>query len=420
MLSDYESAEQNSATQFDTLLSEASAAFIRALADEIDFEIEAWLQRFCAALGIHKAVVIQLDPNDGKLAATQQWVEGSVLPSILATAVEDYPWLASKIRSGELVVLDDVEEALSEASNDLSQTHRRGGKATVCVPLRIGGELAGAVAFVSAVKRKWSARTVQQLHRLTEIFGIALERRRSSALIRKLREESQNVLRVVPMAEITASLAHELNQPLGSILNNAQAARRLLNADRADIAELKDAVEGIINDVGRATATIRHAREVFQSVVEGKGSVDIRELLLDVERVLRKDAKARNISLRLTLSPSLPRVIGNRQGLMQVLMNLVLNAFDSIAECSDSPREVEISAHSDSTEVHVTVQDTGKGIDPRIMSRLFNAFVTTKTKGTGMGLAMSRSIIEKNGGRIWAAPKGAPGAIIEFTLPIQT
>jgi signal transduction histidine kinase len=405
---------------FEELLALASGAFIRASANDIDDQINIWLRRFSAALGIHKAVLVRLDPTDGKLHATHQWVDESMLPTTLATAAQDYPWATSKLMSGELIVLDDVDDAPSAASKDLMMVHRRGGKAAVCVPLRIGDELAGAVAFASAVRRNWTSETIQLLERLTEIFGFVLERQRSSALIRRLREESRNVLRVVPMAEMTASLAHELNQPLGAILNNAQAARRLLSVKHPDVGELKDAVEGIIRDLGRATDIIRHTREVFRSVTDGTGSVDIRKLLLDVERVLRNDAKARNISLRVSVPATLPCVVGNRQGLIQVLMNLVMNAFDSIAESSDGARLVEISAQHESTEVLVKIRDTGSGIDPKIMPRLFNAFVTTKSKGTGMGLAIARSVIEKNGGRIWAADKAAPGATIEFTLPIQT
>jgi signal transduction histidine kinase len=408
----------HTALEFEQLLSEASAAFIRALADEIDGEIERWLQRFGAALVIHKATLAQLDPTDGQLKATHQWVQKGVSPNNLAQAAADFPWLMAKILSGELLVFDDLDNLPAEAFKDLQQTYMHGGKAFVSVPLRIGGELAGAVVFTTVVRRTWTKQTIQQLKRITEIFGIALERQQSQAVIRKLREETRNVLRIVPMAEITASLAHELNQPLGAILNNAQAARRLLRAKRPDVEDLNDAVEGIIRDVGRATDIVRHTREVFQSVTEGKGSVDIRELLLDVERVLGSDAKARGISLRLSVPPSLPLVQGNRQGLIQVLMNLVLNAFDSVAECSEGERVVEISAVHDSAEVHVSVRDNGKGIDPQIMPRLFDAFVTTKSKGTGMGLAIARSVIEKNGGRICAAQKAEPGATIEFTLPV--
>jgi signal transduction histidine kinase len=409
--------QNDAALQFENLLSEASAAFIRAVADEIDSEIQRWLQRLGTELGIHKATLVQLDPTDREFKATHQWAQQGVTSNILSEAAENYPWLKSKILWGEMIVLDDVNHAPSEASKDVQQAHKHGGKAVVSVPLRIGGKLAGAVVFTSLITRSWTAQTIQQLKRITEIFGIALERQQSRAVIRKLREESENVLRIVPMAEITASLAHELNQPLGAILNNAQAARRLLSAKPLDVEDLKDAVEGIIRDVGRATDIVRHTREAFQSATEGQGSIDLRELLLDIERVLRNDAKARGISLRLTVPSFLPRATGNRQGLIQVLMNLVLNAFDSVSECSEGARAVEICADHDSGEVHVRIRDSGKGIDPRIMPRLFNAFVTTKPKGTGMGLAIARSVIEKNGGRIWAAQKAGPGATIEFTLP---
>jgi signal transduction histidine kinase len=413
-----DSARNHSALQFDRLLSEASAAFIRVLASEIDGEIEIWLQLLGAALGIHWATLVQLDPTDEELKATHQWVQPGVIPNVLSEAAENYPWVKSKILSGEMIVLDDVNDAPSEASKDVQQAHQHGGKAVVTIPLRIGGEIAGAVAFISVVTRSWSPKTIQQLGRITEIFGIALERQQSLALIRKLREESQNVLRIVPMAEMTASLAHEINQPLGAILNNAQAVRRFLGAKPLDVEDLRGAVEEIIRDVGRITDVVRHTRETFQSVSEGQGSVDLRELLLDLERLLRNDAKSRSISLRVRVPSSLPRTIGSRQGLLHVLMNLVLNAFDSVSECSGGARAVEISADHESAEVHVRIRDTGKGIDPRIMPRLFHGFVTTKPKGTGMGLAIARSVIEKNGGRIWAAQKPGPGATIEFTLPV--
>ena len=406
------------AREFERLLSDASAAFIRALEGDIDSEIMRWLQVFASRLRVHKATLVQLDRSDRRVKATHQWSQdGVIIPNDLATANENFPWLVSKITAGELIVLEDHENAPAEAFRDLQQTHKHGGKASVAVPLRIGAMISGAVVFTSAVKRGWTAETIQLLERITEIFGIALERQQSAGMIRKLREESQNVLRIVPMAEITASLAHELNQPLGAILNNAQAARRLLTAKRLDLEEASAAVEEIIRDVGRATDIVRHTREAFRSITEREKSVDLKELLLDVERLLRNDAKARGISLRVQVPSVLPAVMGNRQGLIQVLMNLVLNAFDSISERPDGPREVKITADQDSAEVHVRVQDTGKGIDTKIAGELFNAFVTTKPKGTGMGLAISRSVIEKNGGRIWVAQNTAPGATIEFTLP---
>jgi signal transduction histidine kinase len=412
-------AQDYTALQFEKPLSEASAAFIRASGDEIDSEIERWLQRAAATFGIHKATLVQLDPTDGQPRPTHQWVHDGVTPNNLAEAAENYPWLKSKILSGEMVVLDDVNDAPPAASYDLQQAHKHGGKAAASIPLRIAGQIAGAVVFTSVVIRSWPPQTIQQLQRITEIFGIALERERCRVIIRKLQDEIRDVLRIIPMAEMTSALAHELNQPLGAILNNGQAARRLLSAKRIDIGELRDAVEAIIRDVGRVSDIVRHTREAFQSVSEGRGSVELREVLLDVERVLRNDARARGISLRLSMPTPLPCVVGNRQGLLQVLMNLVLNAFDSVSDCSEGPRAVEISAVQEPAEIRVRVRDTGKGIDPQIMPRLFNAFITTKSTGTGMGLAIARSIIEKSGGRIWAVQKPGPGAAIEFALPLS-
>jgi signal transduction histidine kinase len=398
------------------LLSDLSAAFIRAPAAEIDTEIARWLQRIALEVGIDKAFVGQV--KDGKLTATHQWVRERVTPNVLSSAAEGLPWLAAKILAGEIIVLDDVKDAPQQPWPDLQQALAHGSKAVVSVPLRIGGEIAGAVVFTSLRERKWPAQMVHQLKRVTEIFGIALERQQSIAVIRRLREEVQEVLRIISMAEVTASLAHELNQPLGAILNNAQAARRLLNGKTPNLEDSNEAIEEIIRDVARATDTIRHTREIFQSLAEGKSLVDLKQLLLDVAHMLRNAARDRGVAVRLNVSAILPPITVNRQGMIQVLMNLILNAFDSIAECADGPREVEISTEQTSEDVHVRIRDSGKGIDSEILPKLFNAFFTTKPKGTGMGLAIARSILEKNGGRIWAKQNQGRGAIIEFTLPL--
>jgi GAF domain-containing protein len=173
---------QRAPLQLETLLSQASAAFIRVLAGEIDSEIEAWLQRFGTALGIHKAALFQIDRTDDKLKATHIWFEPDVPPNVLATFTEDYPWMASKILAGEMFVFDDVNDAPAEAAKDLHGVKTHKGKSAVTVPLRIGGEVAGAVAVVSVVKRKWTAETVEHLQQITTIFGIALERQQSAAL----------------------------------------------------------------------------------------------------------------------------------------------------------------------------------------------------------------------------------------------
>jgi signal transduction histidine kinase len=221
------------------------------------------------------------------------------------------------------------------------------------------------------------------------------------------------------MGELTASLAHELNQPLGAILSNAQAVRRILAGKKPDLAEVKAAIEEIIQDNSRAVETIRNVRTLFQRGEAQMSPVDLKQVVHDVERILTADAVFKNISLHLDLPASLPTIIGNRTQLIQALMNLVLNAFDSVCENGDGPREVTIWVKKDETQqVRIAVRDSGKGIDPEIIPRLFEAFFTTKPDGMGMGLAITRSIIENHGGRLQAIPNADRGATLHFTLPI--
>jgi signal transduction histidine kinase len=149
-------------------------------------------------------------------------------------------------------------------------------------------------------------------------------------------------------------------------------------------------------------------------------SVDLRQILYDVERIVRADATSKNVALRLDLPTTLPTIIGNRTQLIEALMNLVLNAFDSVCESVDGPREVEIrTSQPEARHIHVSVRDWGKGIEPEVMARLFDAFFTTKPKGMGMGLAIVRSIIENHGGRLWATRNPDRGATFEFDLPVK-
>ena len=227
----------------------------------------------------------------------------------------------------------------------------------------------------------------------------------------RLHEEMRQSSRLIMMGELTASLAHELNQPLVAILNNAQAGRRFLTTKSPPLEEVKDILDEIINDNTRAAEIIHNLRSLFQRDQMIMSRVDLHQVLLDVERIVRPDALSRNIALRVASPVTLAPVSGNRTELVQATFNLVQNAFDSICEVADGPREVELGADQTEAEwVHVTVRDSGKGIDPRFMPRLLDAFFATKSTGMGMGLTIVRSIIEHHGGRIWQPriPTAAP------------
>ncbi len=246
------------------------------------------------------------------------------------------------------------------------------------------------------------------------------ELRQSTAELNRLQDEMRQALRAMMMGELTASLAHEVNQPLAAILNNAQAASRFLAANKPNLRDVKDCLEDIIRDDTRAVETIKNVRALFQRDQAEMSSVDFLRLMHDVERIVKLNATARNISVRLDLPAFLPTIVGNRTQLIQALINLILNAFDAICENGDGPREVHLSVtQREAGWVHVAVRDSGSGIDPAIMPSLFDAFFTTKPAGMGMGLAIVRSIIENHGGRLWATRNPDRGATLEFSLPAQ-
>jgi PAS domain S-box-containing protein len=238
--------------------------------------------------------------------------------------------------------------------------------------------------------------------------------------IRRLEGEVRQASRAEMMGGLTASLAHELNQPLGAVQITAQAARRFLAAKRPQLRKAKAAIDDVIQDNARAAETIRNVRALFQRDAVQMSVVDLNQMLHDVERIVRADAASKNVTLQLDLPTELPTVVGNRTQLIEVLMNLVLNAFDSVCESTDGPRQVEMRASQPETRcIRISVRDSGKGIGPETMPRLFDAFFTTKPKGMGMGLAIVRSIIENHGGCLRATSNPDRGATFEFDLPVK-
>lgn len=412
-------SEEVEASVFEETLAEISTAFVRVTAAEIGPEIDRWLERVVLVLGIDRATVGRLNPADRLLYATHQWAREGVVPVPSAlSAIDAVPWLTSRLLADQAVVLSRVEDAPPEAARDLEFATSIGTKSTVGIPLKIGGVVVGAMVFDAVTRAKnWSPLVVQRLRLIAEVVGNALERERTVAEIRHLREEMSETSRIATMGELTASLAHELNQPLGAILSNAQAARRFLAAKTPDLAEVRDAVEEIIRDNSRAVQTLRNVRALFQRGNVEMSPLDLHQIMLDAERLLRLEASGRGVSLRLDLPSALPIVFGNRAQLLEVLVNLVTNAVDSICEDDGGPRVVDLRAHSEEGRVQISVRDSGKGIDPQIMPRLFDAFFTTKVHGVGIGLRLARSIVESHGGRLWATRNPDRGATLSFELP---
>ncbi|PZM08596.1 AAA family ATPase [Rhizobium tubonense] len=225
--------------------------------------------------------------------------------------------------------------------------------------------------------------------------------------------------RVTTMGHLAASIAHELNQPLSGVVVSAETAMLLLN-DRPSIPEARKAIARVIRDGTRAGQVFSRIRTLIKKAPPQKSGLNINEVVLEIIGLTYGEAEKSGVSLRTRLTEGLPLIQGDRVQLQQVVLNLIMNAFDAIRQGGGGRGEIQVSSGiSDSGEVQVSVQDSGQGIDPANIDRIFGAFYTTKAEGLGMGLSICRSIVEAHGGKLWAAPGVLRGAIFHFAMPAE-
>jgi len=236
-------------------------------------------------------------------------------------------------------------------------------------------------------------------------------------------QEAQSVIariaRITTMGELAASIAHELNQPLGSIVTSGDACLRWLKAKPPNIGEAQQGVEAIIRDATRASNVVVRTRKLLRRGERLRESLDINDVIREVLGLLEVELRRNGMSLRTEMQENLPPAVVDRILLQQVVLNLIMNAIDAMRAVSERMRVLCIQTEEQASgSIIVRVQDTGAGIDPDDLSRIFEAFYTTKVQGIGMGLTISRSIIEAHGGRLWAVDNDGPGSTFCFTLPI--
>ncbi len=236
--------------------------------------------------------------------------------------------------------------------------------------------------------------------------------------LRDTQAELANMSRVMTMAQLTASIAHEVNQPLSGIITNASTCLRMLDADSPNVEGARETARRMIRDGNRAADVITRLRALFSKRPAATESVDLNEASREVIALLLSKLQSARVNLRSELADDLPLVTGDRVQLQQVIMNLLQNAAEAMIDVHDRPRQLLIETQRDEADhVRLAVQDNGPGLDPQESGRVFDAFYTTKSGGMGIGLAVSRSIIENHHGRIWARPNDGPGATFSFTIP---
>jgi PAS domain S-box-containing protein len=238
--------------------------------------------------------------------------------------------------------------------------------------------------------------------------------------LREAQAELAHVTRVTTLGELTASIAHEVNQPLAAAVANAEACLRWLDRDIPDLTAARRSVEWVINDSCRASEVIRRVRALAKKSDIEKVPLDVNDVIREAIVLVQRELSSHLVSLRTELAPSLPKIFGDRVQLQQVIINLVMNGIEAMLPITDRSRELVVQSGQDETRrVLVSVTDCGVGISAENANRLFNAFFTTKSSGMGMGLSICRSIVEAHGGRLSASPNEGPGATFQFVLPLQ-
>ncbi|MDP2701472.1 MAG: ATP-binding protein, partial [Candidatus Rokubacteria bacterium] len=411
----------NERLRFEVLLSELSAVFSGLPALEIDYEITRGLRRIVDFLEVDRGSLVKFSEDSLSAQTTHSWAADRVVQAPSAIALDQIPWTASRLQGGEAVRFSRLEEMQGgDAAMDRRTYLALGIKSRVEVPLMIGDTVVGALALSTlAAERTWRDELVQRLRLFGEMFAHSLTRKQSELEAQGLRNELAHAGRVASIGELTTSLAHELNQPLTAILSNAQAGQRVLETAPVDLEEVREILKDIVEDDKRAGDVIRRLRSLLTKGDPQMKALDLNEALDEVARLVSGDAVVRGVSIRLELADGLPPVLGDRVQLQQVALNLVLNGMDAMRESGTRDRILVLrTVTAGAKTVRVEVRDSGMGINEGDMAKIFKAFYTTKPDGMGIGLAITRSIVDAHSGHLEARNNPEGGATFSFTLPI--
>jgi C4-dicarboxylate-specific signal transduction histidine kinase len=395
------------------LVADISTGFANLSGDRLEAQIVSSLKQLGQALDTEDCAIWALRGPDGRSRRMFGWpervdgaTEGSLLDEALLT------WARPRLDNGEEVQISNVTDRpiRSRTASD------RAVASFLLLPLRTDGEVIGVLALSHAFSPDWSAHVLGDLRTIGEIIATASVRKRTDASMRRQLETLAHVNRVASLGELAASIAHELNQPLAAILSNAEVAQQLLALPDPPLDELREIVNDLIVDDERAGEIIRNMRSMLRKVETDAAPVDVNAVATGIMRLLTHDAQLRGGSLDVELGECLPTVTIDATQLTQVLLNLVVNAVDAMAAVRVR-RAVSLQTRAADGGVTIAVRDHGPGILPDEMPRLFEPFFTTKPEGLGVGLAISRSILEAAGGRIRAENAADGGARFLVWLP---
>jgi predicted ATPase/signal transduction histidine kinase len=417
----------------------------QAVSSEIvlDKLIEALMRIAVEHAGAERGVLVASRGSELQIEAEAETGRGMIAVALRHAAITpaDLPEsvLHYVIRTRESVVLHDALVA-NVFSRD-EYLGRRRTRSILCLPIVTHARLVGVLYLENNLTAgAFTPDRIAVLELLASQAAISLEHaqlyadlqqenierkraedelRRSEASLREAQSELARVSRLMTMGEMVASIAHEVNQPLAGVVTNANASLRWLAGDSPNLAEAREAIRRIIRDGNRAGVVTQRIRALFAKTHGAKEPLDINETIGEVVVLMESQMRTNRVILQTELAGNLPPIMGDRVQLQQAVLNLILNGVEAMSDVQDRPRELVIrTQHSEGNDgVCVAVQDSGIGVDPKSEEQIFDAFHTTKPGGLGLGLSISRSIVQGHGGRLWTVSNDGPGATFRFCVP---
>ena len=401
---------------FERFLSDLASSLAKAPADELGRDIRMGLDRLTRRAGSERASLARFSDGVDPLSVTH-----SAGPPAIPTAWHaDLHWYVAQLRQGRCLNLSRVPDDLPiEATAEREAFRAQRIRSHIAVPLAVAGRVWGAIALAASFERLWTPEDVQRLRLIGEIMAATVERDESERATRRLEVELTHIARIASLADLSVALTHELNQPLTAIRTNAQAMQRqVMRGERAD--QIDEVLRDIVDDSTRAAELIWRLATLVRRREAQKVAVDVNGLVRDFQTIARVQAQRHGARLVLRLAPDLPVAIGDPVQIQQVLLNLIRNAAEAMAHIEPAARVVEVSTSMTApSQITVSVADSGPSVDDAALGRLFRPFSTTKPDGLGVGLAISRSIVEAHGGRVWAERRSPNGLRVHFTLPTE-
>ena len=415
--------------RFETLISDLLASQLTVPDSGMDRLVEPALALIGADLDADRVVLAERDADRRAVGVVHSWAREGVTAVPTSVAWREFPWASVRLGEGHVVVVSPLRPLPPEAEADREAMLRHGTRSLLAVPLMVDGKFTGILSCSTVrSEREWPDALIERLRLLAEVFASTLARRRAEATAREMeerfrrqRQELAHALRVNTLGELGASLAHEINQPLSAILVNARAMRALLGRGPGAQVTITEALADIAADAKRAGDIIDRLRALSRKEHVAQRGLSLDTLADEVVGLLHQDFVRRGIAIRRLAAPGLPPLSGDPIQLQQILLNLLVNATEALEGVERAGREITVmTGHPAPALVELAVRDTGIGTKDMDLERMFDRFVTTKDGGLGMGLAISRSIAEAHGGRIYAKPNTDRGLTIYVELPAET